>query len=249
MSDLRSNLDAARAALHAIALASPTAANGADPVRAARDVFQGPDFWWKRIETKTMPRSSVLQAVLDAILGGLGRIWRAVWDAIDRVLHLLFGGFGGESSSGTLFVWLLAGAILAWAVWKLFPLFLQGLGREAPRVGAETVASEALPAADDLRAQAAVADRDGRHAEAIRLALLALIATFEKRGLLRYDATRTNREYRAELRRRPELAAGFGRLARIYEGVWYGREPASRESSAESIRLCESLVDAEALSP
>ena len=88
-----------------------------------------------------------------------------------------------------------------------------------------------------------------RHAEAIRLALLAMIASLEKRGLLRYDTTRTNREYRAELRPRPELAEPFGRLARIYEGVWYGRQPAGPEQAEESIRLCVSMIDGEALTP
>ena len=42
--------------------------------------------------------------------------------------------------------------------------------------------------------------RHGKYAEAIRLALLALIARLEKQGLIRYDTTRTNREYQMELR-------------------------------------------------
>jgi hypothetical protein len=246
----KSNWNASWAVARVFALAPPLRAGDSDPAGMAREVFQGPEFWWKRIETKSMPKppSFGLRWLLDAILKALGRAWDAFWRFIGAILRLLFGGFTGASSGGTLVVWLLAGLLLAWAIWKLLPLFLQWRVREAPRIRTDAAASEALPEAADLRTQSARAQREGRHAEAIRLALLALIAGLEQRGLLRYDVTRTNREYRAELRRRPKLAEGFGRLARIYEGVWYGREPASPEQSEESVRLCESLVDEEALS-
>jgi hypothetical protein len=85
------------------------------------------------------------------------------------------------------------------------------------------------------------------YAEAIRLALLALIARLEKQGLLRYDTTRTNREYQMELRHRSELAACFGQLARIYERVWYGRVPAGRAEAEQAINLCGSVINREEL--
>ena len=97
---------------------------------------------------------------------------------------------------------------------------------------------QTLAEASDLFEQAGQAFRDGSHAEAIRLALLALIARLEKQGLLRYDTTRTNREYQRELRPWSELAACFGQLARIYERVWYGRVPAGRAEAEQAIRLC-----------
>ncbi|MDR3617712.1 MAG: DUF4129 domain-containing protein [Paludisphaera borealis] len=241
-------LNASRAGLHAIAPAQPSAIEGVDPVGAAREVFQDSEFWWKRIEPISKPKTSWIQSILVTILDVLGRAWNAVLDLIARILRFLFGRFAGESSGGAVLVWILAGAVLAWAIWKLLPLFLQRIGRDAPVVRPDAVVSQALPAAADLRDQAVQAQRDGHHAEAIRLALLTLIATLEKRGLLRYDTTRTNREYRAELRLHPELSTRFGRLARIYEGVWYGREPAGPEQAEESIRLCESPVDGEAFS-
>jgi hypothetical protein len=220
-----------------------------DPVREAHDVFQGADFWWKRMEPSSAPSASWLQSILGTILRVLARAASAVWEQILKLLRFLFGRIVGESSGGTLLVWILAGAILAYAAWKLVPLLLGLLGREETTVGPAAVDSEVLADAADLRDEAGRALREGRHAEAIRLALLALIAALEQRGLLRYDTTRTNREYRAELRPRPELADRFGRLARIYEAVWYGRQPASREQAEESIRLCGPQLDAEALAP
>lgn len=237
--------DASRGALPAIVLAQSSAPGGVDPVRAARDVFQGPDFWWKRLEPGPTPETSRLRRIFGAILDLLGRGWDAVWGLIARALRFLFGHSAGESSGGTVLVWIVAGAILAWAIWKLSPRIHQWLGRDAPPFRLDAFTSQALPAASDLHAEAERSLRDGRHAEAIRLALLALIAALETRGLLRYDATRTNREYRAELRPHPALAARFGQLARIYEAVWYGQEQAGREQAEESIRLCESPIDGE----
>ena len=109
---------------------------------------------------------------------------------------------------------------------------------------------QALAEASDLFEQAGEAFAAGKYAEAIRLALLSLIARLEKQGLLRYDTTRTNREYQGELRRREsDLAACFGQLARIYERVWYGRLPAGRADAEQAIGLCGSLINGEDLAP
>ena len=107
----------------------------------------------------------------------------------------------------------------------------------------------ALAEATDLFAQAGQAFRDGKHAEAIRLALLALIARLEKQGLLRYDTTRTNREYQRELCQRADLAARFGQLARIYDRVWYGRASAGAAEAEQAISLCGSVINREDLVP
>lgn len=234
-----------RVALAASPLAQPSGTGGMDPVRAAKEVFQGPDFWWKRLGPSTTTETSWLGRFVAAILNLLGRAFLAVWDLIVRVFRFLFGRMAGDSSGGAVLVWILAGAILAWAIWKLSPLILRWLGRDATPVATDATVTQPLPAASLLRAEAAQALRDGRHAEAIRLALLAMIAALETRGLLRYDTTRTNREYRAELGPRPDLSARFGQLARIYESVWYGREPAGRAQAEESIRLCETPIDGE----
>jgi hypothetical protein len=208
--------------------------------------MQDVDFWWKRLEPGSTPEAPWLKKVAIAVLDAVAWCWDLVRGVIGAILRLLFGRVVGESSGGTTLVWLLAAAILAWTAWKLVQAFMRRAGRDAPLAGPDGIASEPLAAASDLREQAMRALDAGRHADAIRLALLALIAALEQRGLLRYDATRTNREYRAELRPRPELAERFGRLARIYERAWYGREPAGREQAEESIRLCAAPIDGEA---
>ena len=75
------------------------------------------------------------------------------------------------------------------------------------------------------------------------------IARLEKQGLLRYDTTRTNREYQRELRTGRTWPRRFGQLARIYERVWYGRASAGRAEAEQAIGLCGSVINREDLAP
>ncbi len=219
----------------------------ADPVLAARDVFQDRDFWWKRIEPRAVS-TSWLDSILAPVLDFIGRVFARIWELIARFLRSLYSLFAGASSGGTVVVWLIVAAFLAWSIWKLGPVIVRWLMGNAPAPGRqEGVKWQALAEASDLFEQAGQAFRDGMFAEAIRLALLALIARLEKQGLLRYDTTRTNREYQIELGHRSELALCFGQLARIYERVWYGRLPAGRAEAEQAISLCEFVMSREEL--
>jgi hypothetical protein len=226
---------------------------GIDPARAAREVFQDESFWWKRVEAPTMPQIpwfSWLQSIFAAWWDSVGAWLADIAKAIARFLARLFGMFGGTAPDATTAVLLIVVGLLAWSVWKFYPVVARWLtaGRP-PRITFDGSGWQPLAEAADLFEQAGQAFRDGRHAEAIRLALLALIARLEKQGLLRYDTTRTNREYQKELRHMSELAASFGQLARIYDRVWYGRVSASRGDAEQAISLCESLINREGLAP
>ena len=198
-----------------------------------------------------MPVSlSWLHWLLTAPWEAIGRVLGRVAEAIARFLARLFGAFGGRTSDVTTGVLLIVAGLIALSIWKLYPVVMRWLTAGRPeRVTRENSTWEPLAEAADLFEQAGLASRDGRHAEAIRLALLALIARLEKLGLLRYDTTRTNREYQRELRHRAELSASFGQLARIYDRVWYGRVPANRGDAEQAITLCSSLINREDLVP
>jgi hypothetical protein len=222
---------------------------GLDPVRAAREVFLDQDFWWKRIVRRQVP-TSWLESIVTAVLHFFGRILRMIWDLLASLLPSLFGLFRGASSGGSVAVWLVIVVLLAWAIWKLYPVIVRWMNGSGAAPGTQAgVTWQTLAEASDLFNQAGQAFRGGAYAEAIRLALLALIARLEKQGLLRYDTTRTNREYQRELRGESELAACFGQLARIYERVWYGRVSAGRAEAEQAIRLCGSVINGEDPAP
>ncbi len=224
---------------------------GIDPTLAAREVLQDPDFWWKRIERRTMPATGI-QSFFEWLLEFPARILKMVLDFLDSLRQMLAGLIAGDWSGRSQLVWLIAAVLLAWAIWKIYPVMVRWIGGISAAPGAPTGAGAAwqtLAEPADLFDQAGEAFAARKYAEAIRLALLALIARLEKQGLLRYDTTRTNREYQRELRHKSDLAASFGQLARIYERVWYGRAEAGRAEAEQAIGLCRSLLNKEDLAP
>jgi hypothetical protein len=234
----------------------PSLPAGADPARAAREVFQDPDFWWKRIERPRMSTSwleSILLPLVDYCRQVLRRIAELIWE----FFRWLFSLFTGAGAGSTVLIWLLVAVLFAIAAWRLGPViarWLSAIARwlsgRAPAPSADAGAAwQPLAEASGLLEQSGAAFRDGKYADAIRLALLALIARLEKQGLLRYDTTRTNREYQFELRHRSDLAACFGQLARIYERIWYGRGRADRADAEHAIGLVESVINGEGLAP
>ncbi len=241
--------------------AQKRAATGVDPGVAAREVLGGEDYWWKHIESRTVQLTGPL-AFLQRVLEWIGRVLKPVWDFIVEVARYIFRVFRGlyavlrgDWSEGMNLIWLVAVVVLGWAMWKLSPLlkYLPVIARwfgsgGAPGANDATTAGwQTLPEPSDLFMQASDAFAARAFADAIRLALLALIARLEKQGLLRYDNTRTNREYQRELRPHQDLAARFAHLARIYERVWYGREKAGPAEAQEAIGLCKLLINGEEL--
>jgi hypothetical protein len=189
---------------------------------------------------------SWFESILWAVWGSIRPSLERILEWLAALLAKLFGVFGGSYTGGASALWLIVAGILAWAAWKLVPAIVRWLSGGRPgRITHEEATWQPLAEANDLFAQAGQAFRDGLHAEAIRLALLALIARLEKQGLLRYDTTRTNREYQRELRQRAELAARFGQLARIYDRVWYGLEAAHAADAEQAISLCGSVINRE----
>ncbi len=235
-----------------------------DAGAAAREVLQGDDFWWKRTERVelTVPKTGIAGffAKVGEFLVQLIRPLRPVWDlfvdflrALWRLWRSLYGWMAtGDWTGGSQVIWLIAAVILGWAIWKLSPFVVRWISGLAGAPGAQPEANaswQKLPEAADLFTQARDALTTRQYADAIRLALLALIAQLEKRGLIRYDTTRTNREYQMELRPQGNLAASFGQLARIYERVWYGKMPAGPAEAEAAMDLCQLLLNREEVAP
>ena len=222
----------------------------------------GEDYWWKHIETRTVRLTGPL-AFLQRVLEWIGRALKPVLDLIAKVWDFVVSVFRGLSavlrgdwSEGMNLIWLVAAIGLGYALWKLYPVLVKylpvlarwfGSGGTPGEKDATAAGWQTLPEPSDLFIQAGEAFAARAFADAIRLALLALIARLEKQGLLRYDNTRTNREYQRELRPHKDLAARFAHLARIYERVWYGREKAGSAEAEEALGLCKLLINGEEL--
>ena len=109
-----------------------------------------------------------------------------------------------------------------------------GLGARPPSTDADPAQDDAsrprVPAAEwNRRGREAMAA--GRHSEAVVFLFRAIVAHLAESGILHDDPSRTNREHRRDLRRRPAEAEAFDRAVPSFERVRYGRRDATEEEA------------------
>ena len=220
----------------------------AEAVRGAvRQSFEGPEFWWKRTARVEGPE-------LPGVARAIGKLLGWIADGLEALLKwladLLEGLFGTRWTAGRLPGWFLWGVLtgltvlvigaLLWRRRQLLARWLRGETREPP--ARRLTPQERLPGAGQLFERARQMAREGRFRDAVRYAFLALLASLQDRGLLRYDPSRTNREYYHELLPRGALADRFLSVAVEFDRTWYGRLPVDRGQAEQMIARCERLV-------
>lgn len=207
----------------------------AEARRVAEEVFAGERYWWKRsteLETPSFARRVLRfldEDILQPILNWLK-------DVLEWLLEKLLGGLHlGNWSEGIPLLWVVVAGLGLFAGWRLMAAY-----KARPAAAADARAGDALeslPQATELlaRAQAALTVGDGR--AAVRWAFLAILAALQDRGRLRYDPSRSNREYDADLIDWPELQRDFRQAARPFERSWYGGRPLNAREAADVVAL------------
>ena len=209
-----------------------------------REVFRADEFWWKRTQSVDNPD-----------LPWLVRAFRWIGDSISRVLDWVKEFLRwlwewldlpetGAAADLSWIVWLLLVVAVVWAVWKWRRIIVQWFVREPVSAPAERQASqETLPDAVVLITRASDALRRGDYAGAVRFAFLALLAWLQNQGVVRYDPSRTNREYYRDLRDSPALARAFLEAATPFERVWYGKRPVDGQEADRVISACRQVIE------
>jgi hypothetical protein len=215
--------------------------------QTAREVFEGPDFWWKRKSTIDGPHGEVTWFAV--VLEALGNLLKRIWEFIASLFQWNLGLQGW--SGGIVVIWVVLALAGAWILWKLsFWCWNQSAQyKRRGRTEANFLAQETLPEARVLLEKAAKAVQAGEYSEALRFAFLAVLASLQSDGMLRYDPSRTNREYEQDLKQESEILSVFHQVARPYERVWYGRYPADQPEVERVFALCRRLVGKERTAP
>jgi hypothetical protein len=211
--------------------------------QTAREVFEGQDFWWKR--TRHIADADAGMSWFAIVLEALGNLLKRIWEIIAGLFQWNLGLSGWPG--GIVVIWLVVALALAWMLWKL-SFWFWSWWAQFKRPGqskASLPAQETLPEASVLLERAAQAAAAGEYSQALRFAFLALLASLQSDGMLRYDPSRTNREYEQDLKHESEILSVFHQVARPYERVWYGRYPADRPEVERVFVLCRRLVGKE----
>lgn len=215
------------------ALGQPRNAPPGDALQKLNQVYEAPPF-----KDRELPSA-------------WSRFWSAVGRGLANFLERIFGGirlpttpanqptptaFSGISAFGWLLI--AAGVLL---VLGIIVYAVRGVRRSVvaeARARAEAAEEATLTTAQALeRAQADV--RAGDYRNGARHLYLSSLLWLEERGLLRYDRSRTNREYLQQVRGNP-VHDDLVPVVETFERVWYG----SRELDASDFDAYERQVAA-----
>ena len=83
---------------------------------------------------------------------------------------------------------------------------------------------------EDAFEKAQALSRGGDYRSAVRYLYLSSLLLLDERGLLRYDRTKTNREYLRSISRSPGLAKPLGEVIEVFDDVWYGYHSLEEET-------------------
>jgi len=166
----------------------------------------------------------------------LARWWNQLWEKINAWLERTFGGSsGGQTEGGSTgvgvsipawpFLVLILAAVLAFALRGLF------MGWVNPAALANGLHEEdEILTSEIARQRAGTLSGGGDYRNAIRYLYLSVLLQLDERGLLRYDRSKTNREYLRAVASSPELVGPLRQVVDTFDRAWYGFESIDRSS-------------------
>ncbi|HWL09126.1 MAG TPA: DUF4129 domain-containing protein [Planctomicrobium sp.] len=208
----------------------------------AEDVFSENDYWWKRTSTVKTP-TTLLGRIFDWLIN---HIIQPFFDWLGDLMEWLFDrllpdSFAmGDWSAGVPFLWgliFVGAALLIWFIVRQFRFKTAEPEQEVT----ESSRPVSLLQADFLLQDAR--DRLKNHdvRGALRQVFLALLARLQDLGHLKYDRSKSNREYHRELRGNHNLTGPFRLISQAFERCWYGGYDVTAGEVAELILRCEQV--------
>lgn len=149
--------------------------------------------------------------------------WERLWERALRFLFELLPWGSGALDLANILLAVAGGLILLFALALAARSLLRSFRPEA-------VAADAEPDLASLTAEQALQEaesqaQDGDFRQAVRYLYLSSLLLLEERGLLRFDRSRTNREYLRSVAGRPELLGALQSVVDVFDRVWYGFQP------------------------
>jgi hypothetical protein len=165
---------------------------------------------------------------VEPVSNPLDEWFQKIMNAINDLLNRIFGS-NPLSGSGNTFIWAsIASAIMViifiFVYRTLFNDFIRETELTEEEEGGEPLTSEtAFDKAQTL-------SKGGDYRSAVRYLYLSSLLLLDERGILRYDRSKTNREYLRSVANAPELAKPLGEVIEVFDNVWYGYHSLEEES-------------------
>jgi hypothetical protein len=180
-----------------------------------REILKRPEFQWQAPQSApALQMPNWLARLLDRILEFFSR---------------LFVRTGTAMYQGRV-LWQIAGVILLIVVlFFVFRSISRNLTREAQLAAGDRGNEELLTSTGALQ-RAETLSVQGDYRNAIRYLYLSSLLVLDEQGLLRYDRSRTNREYLRSVSSKPGLAKPLRDVIDVFDRVWYGFESVDEQT-------------------
>ncbi|HEY9527691.1 MAG TPA: DUF4129 domain-containing protein [Anaerolineales bacterium] len=178
-----------------------------------REILARPEFQWEESQPIVMPDwlDQLTNRVLNTALS-YGRIPLLVTAVVLFLLSLFFVSRGLSRS-------------------LVREAQLEGEGSESDDL---LTSQGAFKRAEDLSVH-------GDYRNAIRYLYLSSLLVLDEQGVMRYDRSRTNREYLRSVSSRPELAAPLRDVIEVFDRVWYGFQKVDENTYKSYVEHVEEL--------
>jgi hypothetical protein len=111
------------------------------------------------------------------------------------------------------------------------------------KLDTETDAADMPLTAEAAFVRAQSLSQSGDYRSAVRYLYLSSLLLLDERGLLRYDRSKTNREYLRSVSGSPELSEPLNEVIEVFDNVWYGYHALDEESFQHYSERVEELKE------
>ena len=192
------------------------------------EILSRPEFTWQ--ESAPNPVDTWLQQI---------------WEAINRWLNDIFGERSFSIPLNQNWITLVASLLLATIFYFVFrTLFIDFTKETRLRNEGEDVSEPITSEAAFEKAQ--ILSRGGDYRSAVRYLYLSALLIMDERGVLRYDRSKTNREYLRSVSKSPELSEPLEEVIEVFDNVWYGYHPLEGDSFKQYSDRVEELKEKKA---
>jgi hypothetical protein len=195
----------------------------AQDIQPLKEILARPEFQWDAAPAAQTP--DWVQKIFDAFANLMERFAYAVQNAVyyGRIPLIIIGVI-----------------IFILSLFFISRNLSRSLVREA-ELAAENDDSDASLTSKGAMQRAQTLSSQGDYRNAVRYLYLSSLLILDEQGLLRYDRSRTNREYLRSISSKPQLANPLRDVIDVFDRVWYGFESVDDETYQSYVKHVDEL--------
>jgi len=187
-----------------------------------KEILARPEFQWQAGQNREMPN------------------WlESFYNWMERVMNRVLGA---TFQYGQIPLFIVAVIIFIFSLYFIWGNFSRSLVREA-ELAAGNGDGDGMLTSKSAMQRAQTLSNQGDYRNAIRYLYLSSLLVLDEQGLLRYDRSRTNREYLRSISSKPELANPLREVIEVFDRVWYGFDSVDEETYQSYVKHVDELRD------